>query len=115
MLDQRSETAVIQLVRAALAQIQTAAAREPAAPEFLTVNETAKVFRVSRETVRRMCASGRLPALDCASGTQANYRIPRPFVDYALGQMNVGRSVAMGALATEWQASVAATLSEVAA
>ena len=106
MLDQRSEAAVVQLVRTALSQIQPVPAKEPAT-DFLTVNETAKILRVSRETVRRMCASGRLPSLDCGSGDQANYRIPRSFVERALGELNNGRSVTMSELTAEWQAGLA--------
>ncbi len=102
MLDQRSE-AVVQLVRSALSQIQ-APPTEEQVTGFLTVEETAKAFRVSRETVRRMCQSRRLPALDCGSGTQANYRIPRAFVARALGEMASGRSATVAELAAEWQA-----------
>lgn len=105
MLDQRSE-AIVQLVRTALSQIQ-AAPVGVSSTDFLTVEETAKILRVSRETVRRMCASGRLPALDCGSGEQANYRIPRAFVERALGEVNAGRSVSMNDLTTEWHASLA--------
>lgn len=105
MLDQRSE-AVVQLVRTALSQIQAVPAEAPPT-DFLTVEETAKIFRVSRETVRRMCMSGRLPALDCGSGTQASYRIPRAFVERALNTLNAGRSVSMSGLTAEWHAGLA--------
>ncbi|MEY9933479.1 excisionase family DNA binding protein [Catenulispora sp. GP43] len=106
MLDQRSEAAVIQIVRSALSQIPTAPAKE--APKgLMSVNEVAKAFGVSRETVRRLCVTGRMPALDCGSGDQANFRIPRAFVERAMGEVENGRSVTMSDLTTEWQAGLA--------
>ncbi|WP_194917510.1 helix-turn-helix domain-containing protein [Catenulispora rubra] len=114
MLDQRSEAAIAQ-IEAAVAQIvRTALSQIPAAPakvstaDFLTVNEVAKIFRVSRETVRRMCVSGKLPALDCGSGDQANFRIPRAFVERGMNELDNGRSISMSDLTTEWQAGLAA-------
>lgn len=106
MLDQRSEAAVIQIVRTALSQIPATPAKE-APTGFMTVNEVAKAFRVSRETIRRLCVTGKLPAIDCGSGDQANFRIPRAFVERAMGEVEGGRSVTMSDLTTEWQAGLA--------
>jgi len=106
MLDQRSEAAIAQIVRTALSQIPAAPMKEPTT-DFLTVNEVAKIFRVSRETVRRMCITGKLPAINCGSGDQANFRIPRAFVERAMGELNNGRCVSMSDLTTEWQAGLA--------
>jgi excisionase family DNA binding protein len=105
MLDQRSEAAVIQIVRSALSQIPAPPKQAPTG--LMTVNEVAKALRVSRETVRRLCVTGRMPALDTGTGDQANFRIPRAFVERAVGEVENGRSVTMTELTTEWQTSLA--------
>lgn len=106
MLDQRSEAAVLTAVRAALSQIQAVPIEEPTAG-FFSVDETAAAIGVSRETIRRLCASGRMPALNMATADQANYRIPRGFIEYAFSAINSGRAASVTQLANEWQASLA--------
>lgn len=71
---------------------------------FLTVDETATLFRVSRETVRRMVHQGRLAALVLGSGQQAQIRVPRAFVDRVLAEVAAGRTVVMAELAAAWGA-----------
>jgi excisionase family DNA binding protein len=106
MLDQRNEAAVTQIVRSVLSQIPTAPAEETPTG-FMTVNEVAEAIGVSRETIRRLCASKKMPALDCGAGDQANYRIPRAFVMRAQRVVENGRNVTMSELTGEWNADLA--------
>jgi len=90
-------------VREALARINSPTAGSAVSP-FLTVDETAGLLRVSRETFRRMVHQRRLAALVLGSGGQAQIRVPRAFVDRVLAEVEAGRTVVMAEFTAAWNA-----------
>jgi excisionase family DNA binding protein len=93
-------------VRAALAKFNPESKHSTS--RFMSVDEAAEAFEVSRETIRRMAHQHRLPALITGSGGQAQIRIPRAFVDRVITEVESGRTVVMAEAAAEWTAPRAA-------
>jgi excisionase family DNA binding protein len=87
-------------VRSALRQLRPASAAHTG--PFLTVEETAAIFRVSGETVRRMVHKGRLAALVLGSGKQAQIRISRRFVERLLADTEAGQTIVVSEAAAQY-------------
>jgi excisionase family DNA binding protein len=66
--------ATVEVLQGLLAQLQPML---KAAGEYLTVDEAAAEMKASRDTVVRLVESGKLPALDLATGKHHAYRIKR--------------------------------------
>lgn len=67
-------------------------------PALLSVEETARVLRVSHMTVRRMIRDEEIPAVI----TRRRYGIPRVFVDQILAEAAAGSVVRVADRAAAW-------------
>jgi len=106
--------AVAELARALAEGLARAGAREMAATPpnasygepLVDLKEAARLLRVSRMTVTRLCESGRLPCVVVArGGRQKLRRVPRAFIDaVAAHALAAGGEVDLADFASAWLA-----------
>ncbi len=58
-------------------------------PERITLAEAGKILGVSRETVRSLVTSGKLPAIDVGAGTHRSFRILRSDLEAFISKATV--------------------------
>lgn len=105
--------AIMQIAQAVAEGLTRAAAHEPAGasphadgdrPPLVDLKEAARMLRVSRMTVARLCDQGRIPCVVVAEGARQKLRrVPRAFIDSVVSEaLSVAGQVDMADYAVKW-------------